>query len=131
MNVYLALLFRERPDGHMTLRYYTSAREEFQLAIRSVVKRWLGEQDPERFKVLFDVRDMFGRNRNIPVWRPSQSLPEWVCELRELVQPERKDQYGFEPHVTTADTEPMELTAYSVALMHRKAVIDAWRLRGN
>lgn len=121
MNYYVALLFKERPDLHMTLRYCKSLTPGKLGDLIKDVDDTLSYLDLYEWDVLLDMEDWFGPDGTVRVLRPTKAIwPKWVLSLVPK---------GWAPHVSTKEDDRLELTAYSVAIMQRKREIVRWPLK--
>ena len=118
MNVYTALLFKDRVDLHMTLRYMKNATEmQVEFAERSLSNVHV-QVDPFWIKLKKPV--YLGKNnsvRTLTVQRPEQ-IPDWLYDLCGS---------SWIPHVTTEE-ETLDLYACKVALMTKQSIIRSWDL---
>lgn len=120
MNVYSCLLFQDRPDLHMTLRYRRGLGEED-------VSRWSEELvrqfgDTVQFDVaLPSVRQLGG---------PTRRVRTLACDARELrgSVPDEAVPGGWLPHVTCEDEPPLRLRVLQVGLRHRQSTLFTWNL---
>lgn len=128
-NIYTALRFAERPDLHLTLRYYpkVAARGPWECEFIQQIGDLWATQRPMPFALNCTERAMFGPRRNIPVLLATGEWPIWVESLRNVVPMPVKDTYPFRPHVTTSDG-PMTLNVTSIAVMHKDRVLWEWML---
>lgn len=127
-NLYIALLFKERPDLHLTVRYYPKVEErgQFEAELLSRIGTIWGMNRPKPFALDCTVRAKFGPRRNIPVLLVTTPLPEWVEYLRNAMP--TQDTYAFRPHVTTDAEGPLTLTVDSIGLCHKSEVLWRWEL---
>ena len=129
-NLYTALLFKERPDLHLTVRYYpkVAQRGPWECELVQQIGALWATQRPQPFVLNCSERAMFGPRRNVPVLKATGEWPQWVENLRMVVPMPVPDTYPFNPHVTTAD-DPMVLTVESIGLCHKSEVVWRWELR--
>ena len=129
-NLYTALLFAERPDLHLTLRYYpkVAPRGPWECDLVQKVGAFWSQKKPQPFVLELTERAMFGPRRNIPVLLATGLpllIPSWVSELRDVKLPDKPDTYPFRPHVTTDADAPLRLLVSDIAIMHKDKAI--WR----
>lgn len=128
-NYYSALVFAERPELHMTLRYWKD------LAPGKLAEKIIQVRDilldsasaglcVEQFTARFPREDTFGWAKKVHVLRGhhNQTWPEW---LRLLVAPSTVESF----HVTCLDTLPLTLTTAAVVIMHKKDEVCRWDLQ--
>lgn len=129
-NIYTALRFAERPDLHLTLRYYpkVAARGPWECDLIQKIGEFWSSRKPEAFVLDCTERAMFGFKRDIPVLLATGGWPLWVEPLRLIMPVSAKDNYGFRPHVTTDEPGPLTLKVTSVAVMHKDTVLWEWML---
>lgn len=129
-NIYTALRFAERPDLHLTLRYYPKvvARGPRECELIQQIGVFWTARRPEAFTLTLGERAMFGPRRNIPVLLATGTWPTWIEPLRLVVPVPVKDAYAFRPHVTTPEEGPLALKVTSVAVMHKDTVLWEWML---
>ena len=127
-NYYLALLFEERPELHMTMRYWKKLKpselvRKMQETEANLLKNQEVGNPTSRFKVEFPRCDVFGWANKVDVMRslPTQGWPEFILSL---VDPKTVETF----HVTCNDKKPLTLTACAVAIMRRKEEVFRWNL---
>jgi len=127
-NYYLALLFKERPELHMTLRYWkdelpAGIAKRIKQTETSVLDSAAAGEAIEQFTARFPREDIFGWAKKVHVLRAwqSQMWPNW---LTYLVAPSTIEKF----HVTCEDTRPLTLTACAVAIMRKKDEVCRWDL---
>jgi hypothetical protein len=127
INVYSALIFADRPDLHMTLRYWKQVSPcGLANRIRSLdnhLARLRQEHTLERIPILFTRTAQFGWSNKVRVIFPDESH-RWPLWLRELVPPKALPNM----HVTCTDPTGIVLEATSVAIMCKSNVICQWDL---
>ena len=136
MNCYIALLFKERFDLHVTLKYYKDldGLSIVQLvdSVNGVMVRNDIGPESRQFPLCFDREARFGAHNNIRVLLLSKDsfdgknltasvtiFPPYVHLLM--------DKYCV-PHVTCMD-KSLNLTVDAVAILHRQTVIARWELK--
>ena len=123
LNYYTALLFKDRPDLHLTIRYYKS---QTPLGLASIIKRTNEAmvQYPEQtaFRLHFDRPAMFGFQEKVRVLLPFETT-EWP-EFINLLNPPK----SWGPHVT-CENESLSLLVDSVGIMTKNRAIATWRLQ--
>jgi len=128
-SYYLALLFKERPELHMTLRYWKDELpaglvKRIKQAESSLLDSGEAGEAIEQFIARFPREDIFGFAKKVHVMRAhhNQAWPNW---LTYLVAPATIKTF----HVTCEDTMPLSLTACAVAIMRKKDEVCRWDLQ--
>ena len=128
-NYYSALVFAERPELHMTLRYWKDLTPgklaEKIIQVRDILLNCHEVGMPvQQFTARFPREDIFGHAKKVHVMKGhhKQVWPEWLCPL---VAPSTVKTF----HVTCLDTMPLTLTATAVAIMHKKEEVCRWDLQ--
>ena len=132
-NIYLALLFEDRPDLHMTVQYLKGLDNDRVGEYVRDVDRFLeamGALCPSemtRFTLELPIEGWFGPGNTIRALEPSLDFkfPMWINILGSQVWlPEI--QTPWVPHVTCDDPEQLTLEVSSVAVMHKKKELARW-----
>ena len=121
-NYYIALLFEERPDLHMTLKYYKGRDEAWLKRQEEVIDNYCIEEIQGMIDMELTIEKMFGANKDVRVLCPLPGAayiwPEWVQIFTGR---------SWSPHVTCDDAQ-LTLTATHLAIMHKKEVVVSWEL---
>ncbi|MCK5019196.1 MAG: hypothetical protein KAS32_19205 [Candidatus Peribacteraceae bacterium] len=125
-NYYSAILFEERLDLHMTLKYWKSRQYPVCTRIEQVEEILFSADNdnmPLQFTVTFDEEATLGWGRPMHVLKAcrNQCWPEFITGL---VAPSTLPNL----HVTCEDTKPLILTAVAVAIMHKGNEVCRWNL---
>lgn len=119
-NVYSCLMFRERPDLHMTLKYRKNVDDHDAASWYRGILGEVGELQP--FDLVFDTVRMLGRGGQVRTLTCSRAQVP-LCIAFPLVTP------SWVPHVTCDDEPPLRLTATHAALCHRKEILYSVEFR--
>lgn len=135
MNYYLAGKFEERPDLHITLRYYPDVNTYDSFLIMSArLREWVKINRPVQQMWLFSRRVQVGPpGRPVWAWAPPPGflVEESIMALREVVQPNSEAYPEFRPHVTAKGLPlilPKMLLMKRIDLMCKSKVLDTFTL---
>lgn len=128
-NIYTALRFAERPDLHLTLRYYPKMAPNATNDLIGAIGLWVKENKPEGFVLQCNSQVLLGPRRNVKALHADnfKEYP-WPHRIRDVSAEYLKDVYVFFPHVTTPEEGPLVLKVTSVAVMHKDTVLQEWML---
>jgi len=123
-NYYTALLFKQRPDLHMTLQYYANKTPDKLAKIITDVHAVVGRSDMpfDQFKVKFDQEDWFGPKHTVRVLRPANEHTHWPVWVQMLIP------NHWAPHVSTVNDRALTLEATDLVIMSKKREIVRWPL---
>lgn len=133
MNYYTALRFSNKPELHMTLRYFANLLPVD--VARLIQDMNHAMQQPFPIGALWcrlTKEEMFGANRTTRVLVPEDPIP-WMPWLQQLLQLPDSEHFrsvcpGWRPHVTCQDAS-LDLIISGVAIMKKKEVFVEWRIK--
>lgn len=128
-HYYTALMFNERPDLHLTLRYYKKVTKTQKVELIADLERHSGMLPDGPFVVQADEESWFGPFNTIRVLEVDElpfGLMEYQCAPHTRY-PTPKADFDFRPHITCDDPR-VQLIATHVALMCKNTEIIRWNL---
>jgi 2'-5' RNA ligase len=124
---------------HVTLIYFGELTPEELEEVKTITNDYVNEGNLDflaSLRIAFHEKDLFGKDKNIPVLKPTDTVHNHVawqkCKaLVELVKKYRKhDDFDFNPHLTTGLSMFRGRFDSLYLCKNSYEVVDAWDLEG-
>lgn len=124
-NYYVALLFQERDDLHLTLTYYRKLSVRRLAHLIFSVDDWVQKEvSINKLKLTFDKVSYFGLSqKNRVLLCKRKRWPAWILNLTS----KNWNPYNWKPHISCQD-DNLTLTVSALAIMHKDTEIVRWQI---
>lgn len=124
---YTAFLYDTEAAVHCTHKYLGTLDNNQLIEVTMILDSYF--KKPRTLpRVAFDQPDLFGFNKDIRVLVPTVwNTKDFLPDLREKLQPYKRDDYDYRPHISTGARKLLVDRFAYYALMTGPVVVKAWR----
>jgi len=117
-------------DLHCTHKFLADLSNADAATVLNAIDEYFTIVKFEPINAVFDQVAMFGANKDVRVLKTKAPLVNFHLELREIIDPFRKDDFPYSPHVTTAGAfasmKSIELPLVKYCFMRGKEILHSW-----
>lgn len=126
--IWTAFAYDKDPaDLHCTHKFIGDMSETRTKLVEKIIDKYFDEKSFESFSPKFDKEKFFGENEDVRVLATSAPKENFYLDLRELLDPFRKDDFDYNPHVT-CDQDEIEEPFTRYVLMKGDDIVREWKV---